>query len=237
MATLSEIRDEVLSNTGRGGGGSGDKTDKATKGINRGLQHIARRQDWKDLRTSATTSTNVPEDDTFITLETDYLRLLEFRWIDSSSDTGDELYVASKEDVLKRFTINTVNASSKPVAAYEEQGLLHLIPPADGTYRIDYTYIKRPDTLADDSDTPDINDVEDVLEAFATAYVFKSVQAYEDANQWQGTFIGLLERAIQEDAKRPAQLPQFRPWTRHQHSLVGRDLLIFPGRFGELWHG
>jgi len=222
LATLLEIRNAVLSNTGRSGSGTGNKSSEADKGINLALLELARRQDWKDLRTSVIGST-LSADTATVTIPTDSLRLVEVRWVDTTNETGDTIKLGSKEEVLKAFPTARLLTSAKPLTGYEEGGLIYLVPVADGTYQVEYTYLKRPSTLTLDADTPDINDVEDLLEYYATWYVFQNIQRTEDADRYLGMFNALLADAESEDSKRPAQNHMFKQWTRRSQSVFTRD--------------
>lgn len=235
MAQLLALKNLVLGNTSRGGDGSGEKSALAVDALNFGLEEIGKKHDWKDLKVEV--DEVLAEDQKTFTIASNYQRVVEARLIDTEVGTEQsswKVWVFSKEELVQVFPAPELVSTSKPRYMYEEAGKMVLIPPSDGVYTLRYTYLKKPSVLSDDADTADITTVDEALVAYATQYVFNSVQQFEEGRAWRAQYEVALKNAIKEDGKRPAEQLAFKPFFRRSE-VRSQDPFVWDGRNSSGW--
>ena len=87
----------------------------------------------------------------------------------------------------------------------------HVYPTPNQDGVLTLRYYKEPADLADDSATPDLEPISDVLVAGAVWQGFMQERAWESANQWQGIFRRLLKEAMTDDMDDQGWVPVIQP--------------------------
>lgn len=194
---LLELRQAVFDNTGRT-----DKASVTDRGLNFGLDEAISRHDFRDLRVEADVDTVAGSDS--VALPEDLVNLLEVRLVDSTGEVLDRpLRVRSKVWLVRRFPNASEQSHGKPAWGYEEGLRLHLIPTPDLVYTLRLSYYSKP-SLDEDTDEQPIRLLDRVLIAYATSYVFHSIEKHEEAVMWSRRFEGELATVIRTDKRNKA---------------------------------
>lgn len=191
--TRAEIRAIVLLNTARS-----DKSTLIDSAIDLCLQKISNWYDFSAVRTE--TDLVLLEDYYSISLPTDYFRLLPTGVKIFQGDNVYEFEMRTKSWVLMRWPKLSVVPSSIPAVGYEDkaQGKIFFAPPADGTYtlRLHYSTVL---SLPEDTDSLPLPTLDEAVIAYATSYIFKGIEKFEEANIWMGDFISAYREAKHAD--------------------------------------
>ena len=185
-----EIRNLVIDTTGRS-----DKESLINSAINIALNKVSSSHLWNDLLTEASLTLTV--DATSVSIESDVRRLVEVRVLDGLSSY--KLRVRSMDWVVKMFPDLSIHSSRKPRYGYLQVTTLHFVPKYDSTYTVKYSYYKLHPDLTNDTTNILILQADEAVIAYATHWVFKSLQLHEDANQWLGLFAVELANAKRAD--------------------------------------
>lgn len=194
--TLSELRDLVLLNLG-------SRTDKNTlidAQINAGYRQAVQRHAFKGLTTESdlTLTSGVSA----VTLPVTAHQIVELRLIDGTASTP--LKLLSKVVATRNLPNPDSYNTGIPQWAYEENGTLYVLPRPSQAFTVRGTFLAVAETLTADSDEPVVVGLENALVAYATSKVFGSLQMYEDAQFWNGTYESELQSAITADKRKPA---------------------------------
>jgi hypothetical protein len=183
----------------------GNRTDKNTliySAIDFAQRDIARcGQLFRSLHQSF--STSITTGDSVIALPAYTRHIIEIRLQDSASTTSYPLCLKPKIWVMKRYPNPSADPQSKPDIAYIENGSLYFVPYSNGDYTIAGTVYCDPAPFTDSSQSVAVDGSEDAIVAYCTAYVYRSIQQFDAANQWQANYIQLLERLKVEDRRSP----------------------------------
>jgi hypothetical protein len=87
---------------------------------------------------------------------------------------------------------------------YEDVTTLQFGPIAQQEFDVNIHYYKKHTTLVSDSDTPLMDEFDEILVAHASAYVFRSIEMFDSANNWEALFRTRLAQLMIVDAERPA---------------------------------
>lgn len=197
--TYLQIRNAVIDNTNRT-----DKTSVINNGINFALAEAAKRHQWYSLRTALASTINVGN--VSISMPADFYRLVEIRLIDAAANAlSYPMRVVPRGQFLRRFpNVSGMSAGGRPMLGYEENGIFYFAPKSSGTYTVAGTYQKTFPVLSADGDNNPIVELDLFTIAFATGYLFKSIQMFDASGSWMQDANSLLENAIRSEKNRPA---------------------------------
>jgi hypothetical protein len=193
---FKELQDLVILNTRRK-----DKLDLIKSAINLALTQISQVHSWNALKASA--DLPVVLNDSQVTLPQDLDKLTIVKVSDTGSITWPFI-IREKTEVITRYPNPQLTAASRPVLGYVERGAINFLPYSNGNYTFNIWYRKSITPLALDADVCDIPGLDNVITAFATAYVFGSIQMPQDDAFWARKYSGALTIAIRHDRDQPA---------------------------------
>ena len=187
----SEFRQQVINNTNRP-----DKTDVINNAIDEAVRKVSAAHLWTDLLVEGS-GVLTPNINTFTLTPTDLKRLVELRGLDGLSSWS--ILGRSKSWVVSKWPDPTAQAPGKPVFAYLEGRVLHMVPPPDIAYSIAYSYYRVHPRLTSDTDTNLITHADEAVTSYATYRTLKSLMLHEDAQQWFADYLLLIRDAKQLD--------------------------------------
>jgi len=215
--TKEEIKDVVVLHTNRD-----DKTDLIYTAIDLGLKQINMR--WPFKQTRIVVDTAVVEDQVSISLPTDALQLVSVRIKDDGTVTGAQVVnVYSKSYLVQNFPAlgdEDTSSSGKPTIAYEQNGQLFFVPRSNGSYTLELTY-DSIELLEETTDSPASANLDEALIAYATAYVYKSIQMLSDAQFWNVEYERAFDITRRADSSRTAQKRGMRGAQQHGQPRPG----------------
>lgn len=188
--TREDLENLVVQSTGRS-----DKTSLIRTALNLAVAEVSSRHLWSDLQTEAEVTINSGEGS--VELAADVARIAEIRVIDGTNSRS--LLVRPKTWLVQRCPDAASRSTSRPTYGYLEGRTLHVIPWSDTTYTIRYTYFKLHPTLDTNTSEVLIRHAEQAVVAYATYWVFKSIEKHEDAQQWLATSEALIMSAKKID--------------------------------------
>lgn len=203
--TQEQLLSIVVANTRRL-----DKVDLITRAFTMGLSQISQRHTFKSLY--QTFELTLEANGTVVTLPDGVSHVRQVRLIDiESAASSNTLDLRTEKWVTDRFPSQMIQTPSRPAVAYETGGTLVFVPPANKQYTIEvmtiFLFPKIDEAVGMFPTTLD-----EALVAYATAYVFKSTQQYEDAQFWNGEYEKALVHAIRQDRR-----------NSHKHDMEGQD--------------
>jgi hypothetical protein len=134
----------------------------------------------------------------------DYTRhVVELRLKDLASTTSYPLTIKDKRWIVQRWPNPAIDPQSKPEYGYVENGAFYFIPYSNGDYVISGTVYKDPAPFDDSSQALAVDGSEEAVIAYCTSYVFRSIQQYDAAREWQANYIAALETLKKEDRRNP----------------------------------
>lgn len=196
--TREQLRNSVIANTNRS-----DKADLINDAINMALDEITMRHTFKSKKQQISVSV-VAEDTSFVIPE-GINRLLSVRVENSDGNVFHNLVIMPKARLERTFpALGQNNISGIPTYGYEENGVVYFLPKAVAAYSFLVTGDSLSGTFTSDSDTCLIPGVDPCIIAWATAWVFKSIEQFEDASVWDQRFEKSYLFAVRNDRRRPA---------------------------------
>ena len=172
----SEIRTLIIATTGRS-----DKETLINSAINIALRKVSAEALWNDLLTEADVTTGA--DDTYVTLADNVRRLTEVRWIDGLNSS--RIVIQPKTWIIRLYPAPDELPSGVPLFGYLQGLRLYLVPPvAEADYTIRYSYYPLHADLSDDTTETTIPQADEAVIAYATYWVFKSLEQHDDAERW-----------------------------------------------------
>ena len=196
--TLSELRQLVVDAVGRT-----DKTSVINNGLNLGLKELGKLHDFRAMREESDHS--LVDTDESVAVPTGMFHLLEARLIDGTMSFPSVL--RSKKWITERWPNISALSSNKPNLGYEEGGLIYLYPVCNGSYTLRVTVSSLPANFASDSTENPLVGTDYTLAAWATAYVYETVEQFEQGAFWRSRFSTSALADIRAD-KRVATLYQ-----------------------------
>ncbi len=183
-----------------------NRTDKDTAildFLNDALKVMARRHEWRDLRIVRTTTLTTGE---FRYSFPDDMRDTHgIRIIDSTSSV---LLVEKTKLWLNNLEPNPDSDSVAKPAFYAVDGnYFEVFPRPDQDYTIYLDMTRWPTALVNDADTPELDQVDDVLVAYATAELYASIQMLTESERWERRFETRFKAAWMQDNSRPNHQP------------------------------
>ena len=188
--TRSTIRGLVEDATGRT-----DKTSLINSAIDIAVEEVSTQHLWSDMLTEANVTLIIAVAD--VTLATDVARVVEIRIIDDN--LSRRLIIRPKSWMVRHFPNPAAVSTGKPRYGYLEGQTLTVVPYPDAAYKITYSYYKLHAALSLDTSTVTIRHAGPAVAAYATFWVFQSIEKHEDANRWLVSYLQLLQSAKRVD--------------------------------------
>jgi hypothetical protein len=197
--TKAELRAIVIQNTNRS-----DKVDLINSALVFGGRQIQQARLWHKSLTSATTT--LAANASTVLKPTDLDKIYAVVVENAESTLNRYRVRVVEQSTFRTFfpTLTTLTQVGEPWLCYEDVLNLVFGPMAQQAYNITTHYYKKHTTLVSDSDTPLIDEFDELLIAYASAYVFRSIEMFDSANQWETMFRTRLGELIRTDAERPA---------------------------------
>lgn len=187
----SDLRTRVFNNTGRS-----DKTSVTNDGLDFGLKKLCQTYPFLALRAGemdiSFVATNLS-----IGLPQDMRQIVELRLIDPSSPTlSYSMVLLRKTDFVSRFpNVAGSPVSGRPYFCYRDGNRLYFDKKSEGSYTVRLTkYVIQK--FNGDSDECAVPDSDEILIALSTAFVYRSIQMYDDAAQWDREAARLTQLAV-----------------------------------------
>lgn len=212
--TRDQMRDLIVQHTRRE-----DKLPLIEQAIALAVAELGQLHEWRELRYQFDITLAMGE--RYVNIESGVFHVLSLRLIDADQKFYPvELW--SKTHVVQKYPDEGNSSTGRPLVAYEDTGQLWLAPKADKQYivRVD-TFRLHPELKP--SEQPLVQAVDNAIVAWATAYVFRSIQMYEDANQWMQEYARAMGLALKAERRthfkrvlRPVNeqipMPRIEPW-------------------------
>lgn len=193
--TREDLENMVIESTGRR-----DKTTLIRQALNFAIGEFSKERMWLDLQTEADATTSASL--AYVALASDVHRVAQFRIIDGTQSTVIE--IRDKSWLLAQCPDPASRSTGRPVYGYLEGGNLYMLPIPDDDYTIRYTYFRLHPALSQASSELLITHAGPSVVAFATHWVFQSLEKHEDANQWYLKYQQLLKSAKKVDTDNTA---------------------------------
>lgn len=193
--TRSEIVQTILTHTRRT-----EKAALALTAINLALSEMSQIHDFDILR--GETDVQLSSGATLVALPDGVFQLRDIIVIDPSSTNGWRLQLRSKYWVTNRLPNLGVQLSSTPFAAYTEGNYIVVAPPSSRDLTLRVVYTQQFEALDEDAAEPAVNTIVNAIIAWATAYVFRSIEEFASADQWMREYGRALQHAITADRRR-----------------------------------
>lgn len=200
--TLAQLRAAVILNTQRS-----DKAALIDRAINFALDEITQRHSFRGIRVEETVEISIG--DTEIVIPSAIHRLAEVRVTNSDGTLGYNLELLPKKTFVELYPDMGASASGRPARGFEENGRIRFIPAASEVYTAIITGDVLAGGLESDTDATGIPGIDPCVIAYATSYIFRSIQQHEDSMFWEADYEKRLVHLIRADNKRAATTRQF----------------------------
>lgn len=171
--------------------------------LNDGLKKIARDHTWRDLMIEKTTT--LTADAYRYSFPSDMKECLGLRIIDDAESVW--LTEISQVRLDAYEPLPSSRGSGRPSYYAVDGDYFEIFPPPDSAYSLRIRYNRWPDELVQDSDVPDIDQVDDVLSSMAAAEIFALVGDFDSSRQWEARAAGRMKDARIQDMRRPVWRP------------------------------
>jgi hypothetical protein len=170
-----------------------------------------------------TYSTDVPTATVLLPMEfytdvpDDFKEFISARYEVTSGHNRGELKTKSAREMDVMVYDSTNRRSNYPryIATYGKPSSsaleFRLYPTPNEAGTLSLRYYKDPSAIVDDSSTPDLEHVSDVIVAGAVWLGFQQERAWESSGQWEGIFRRRLQEAINDDSDNQGWTPQLQP--------------------------
>lgn len=226
---LGELRTAVFDNTGRT-----DKTTVTDRAINLGIEDIVDSYQFRDLRVQR--DVGIVVDQASIIIPTDYHQVVDARLIDTTNENSNPIRIKSKKVITDLIPNPDDLTAGRPSLAYEESGSLFLIPKSNGVFIIRLLLDLKPTTLVLVGDNPQVDRIDRAIIAYATSYVYDSVQQFQQAAVWTKRYNEALAKAILSDDRKPGKIDKAQEFHGH-HGHHGHHLSVTPWLDPFVGHG
>jgi hypothetical protein len=185
-----ELRTLVLQNTKRT-----DKLDLINSALDMAVDEVSAAYLWSDLLT---------EDEVIlyqgqpVSLATNTARVVEVRLVDGTVNS-QPLQIRPKSWLAKYFPVPDLQAQRRPVYGYFEGVILHTIPLPAIDYTIRYSYYPLHGAFTGDASELLIRHASKAVVAYATHWMWFSLERYQDAEAWMTMYQRALESAKKLD--------------------------------------
>ncbi len=194
--TRAELRQAIIDNTGRT-----DKSDVANRALDLALTDMSLHHPFRLLRKEVA-SLDFSTSSSSMVLPEDTFKLVSLTLVDGTSS----LMLTGVHKNQMGSVIGDVPASEltgRPRFYYEENNVIFFDRSADVDYVFKATIDVLPLAFASDSDRHPVPFLDAPLIAFGTAYVFRSLEQFENSREWMGEYMRALKAAIIADERTP----------------------------------
>lgn len=199
-----------------------DRETVARVGVKLALEEFPKFYDFDVLRQS--TDVTYLTGASTIDLPDGLLKLREVRIMNGLQSY--QLLVKNREFVTRLFPDLDTISTGRPIYCYIEGSKIYFAPRTSIDCSIRLSWIILPAfSTTDDSQSvsPDVPLISKYLIAYGTAWVFKSLQLFNEAQQWFAEATNELQAAIMFDQRKPAEDRRIQPFTSGE--AVSRDPL------------
>ncbi len=121
-----------------------------------------------------------------------------------NSTSSNQLKFISRDDVDAFYPYPEGDSENQPLYCIRRgTNTVEFNPIPDAIYTLWFYYYKYADELTADGDTPDISNVDDVIEAGAMVEICYAKTLIDDAAMWEIKYQSRLREGIKRDIKRP----------------------------------
>lgn len=195
--------------------GRSDKLVLIRNALNLAVSEVSSQRMWSDLITRDTVTIN--GGDQSVELADGVARVLEITVV--RGILSRQLIIKTKEWMVQTYPTPDQYPTGIPVYGFLEGKTLYFMPRPNGTYPIRYTYYQNHPTLDYPTSEVLIKGADSAVAAYATHWVFQSMEKLKEAEVWHGTYLRQLETAKKLDRDNPVNRFQSRP-----RVSAGRDL-------------
>ena len=188
--TRSTIRGLVEDATGRT-----DKTALINSAIDIAVEELSTQHLWTDMLIE--NDVLLLADVNSIALASNVARVDEVRIIDGTLSRS--LRIRPKKWIVSHFPNPSARSTGKPAYGYIEGQTLFTVPVPDINYTIRYSYYKLHPALSSDGSVVEIRHSGPAVAAYATFWVFQSIEKHEEAEKWLVSYLRLLASAKKVD--------------------------------------
>lgn len=204
MGTLTTLTTSVKYNIG----GRSDKDSVITEALNSAVKDLAVLADWPDLET-LDSSKSLAAAAYSITMPTSIRKVDKVRLKDASNNWYEVKYVG-KSYFTEMYPEGVPTVTGQPSHCYKEAGTLYFDKLADVTYTVYIDGYKYPTDMSAGGDSPSIDNVDDILIAQATGYVFASLKQTDIAAFWFQVAGAKADKRL--DEMTPSEVGHLEPW-------------------------
>lgn len=199
--TLSQIQQAVLLNTNRS-----DKAAVALLGINFALQEISQVHQFRPLRYQV--DVGIATGDNSFNLPNDSCVVVDLRAFDSTGTLAYEVEILPKKTVVGMNPNLSQTSTGRPCTGFIEGGVFYFLPPSAQEYTLKLTYDDYHLDLASDDDVTIIKGLDYAVICYATAYVFRSIEMFENAMVFMQEYARALTVAKRHDDRNTGTIKQ-----------------------------
>lgn len=193
--TREEIENLVQESTGRR-----DKVALIRSAIDLAVEEVSSQRLWSDLQVESSVTQSSPTP--YIDLAQDLVRLLEVRVIDGTF--SGELCLRPKAWVVGMIPSPELVPQRRPQYGYLEGRRLHFAPWPNVAHTYRYTYYRLHPPLTNPTSTVLIRHAGPAVAAYATFWVFQTLEQHQDADRWFSIYSQQLLSALRVDRSNPA---------------------------------
>lgn len=215
----ASLRNIVLQNTNRK-----DKIDLINSAFDLALTEMAQQHDFHQNRLQA--QIDMPIGSNTVTMPDDVFQVLNVRLVDTTSSINSRTIILEDKAVLtKQWPNLAVTIQSWPKYAFVdwETNLLTFLPPTSQEWTATVEYFRLFPQFVNDLDAIGRN-LEAALIAYATSYIFKSIQMFQEATFWFTEYQRSLLLAIRADSRTNTQ----RQMQGHKSHFIHGDDTVPP---------
>lgn len=212
------IENLVIQATGRR-----DKVDLIRSAIDIAIQELSAQKNWLDLlsQASATLALGSPS----VQLADDVARVTEVRLINGTLSYPIE--IRPRTWIAKYYPSPASFSTTKPCYGYLQGTLLYVVPLPDAEYEVEYSYYPVHPDLEASTDEVQIRGADKAVMAYATSFVFDSIEKATEADRWYARYEKFLMSAKKLDQGNSAVVLQATP-RGSEPSTVRPDYWVDP---------
>ncbi len=176
--------------------GRTDKTTLIRSALNLAVSEVSTQKQWSDLlaRDEVTIASGAQS----VELADNVARMFQVTVVDGT--LSRPLIGRSKSYVEERYPSPESWPVGKPTYGYLEGRTLYMVPRPDQAYVIRYSYYKLHPDLDDPTSEVLIRHAGAAIAAYATFWVFQSIEKLKEAEQWYATYLRQLAAAKKLDS-------------------------------------
>lgn len=193
--TKTEILAAVRTNHNRT-----DRDTIAETGLALALTELVKQYEFRS--TKQILDVTISAEDGHVDLPTNWLSIYEVRFMNGL--LSYPLEFTDRERALKKFPDADTLAASRPELCYLEGSSVYFVPRTSIDAGVRLTYSITPSFPSSGNIDPPILGLDLFFIAYATAWVFMTLQMFKEASAWMGQANAALMSAIQSDQTQPA---------------------------------